>query len=331
MRIKYGLIVGVLTGVMVASLSGCGKSDEGGKRKYLVIFSQCNNAEPYRAAQNTLLKKLLAEHDDVELVIKDGQQDNSKQIRDIEDAIKLDPDVLIVAPNERTPLTKVMGQAVKAGIAVICLERDIVDPNNYTTYIKCDNRKIGQLAGQFIVDHLTKKNGEPKGRIVDLQGLLGVEGEENRREGAKDVYGKHPDIEVVHAAVAGWLQDKGRQRMEEALSANPADQGGIDVVYGHNDPMAIGAYLAAKEAGRDKEMVFIGVDGLGGPAGGIQKVADGVLAVTFYYPLCVDKAAEITNKILRDPAFKPQKEYMMESFMITPENAKEMYEKYTFD
>ena len=331
MRIKYGLIVGALAGAMLTSLSGCGKTEQDGKRKYLVIFSQCNNAEPYRAGQNRLLKKLFDEYDDVDLVIKDGQQDNSKQIKDIEDAIKLDPDVLIVAPNERTPLTNVMGQAVKAGISVICLERDIVDPNNYTTYIKCDNRKIGQLAGQFIVDHLTAKHGEPKGRIVDLQGLLGVEGEENRREGAKDVYGKHPGITVVHAAVADWLQDKGRQRMEEALSANPVDQGGIDVVYGHNDPMAIGAYLAAKEAGRDKEMVFIGVDGLGGPGGGIQKVADGVLAVTFYYPLCVDKAAEIANKILRDPTFKPKKEYMMESFTITPDNAKDMYEKYTFE
>src|SRR2546425_1289086 len=101
--------------------------------------------------------------------------------------------------------------------------------------------------------------------------------------------------------------------MTEALRAQPA----IDVVYAHNDPMAIGAYLAAKELGRDKEMIFVGVDGLGGEAGGIKKVMDGVLAATFVYPLCVDKAVEIGLKMLRNPSFKPEKEYSLPPTMIT--------------
>jgi len=100
-------------------------------------------------------------------------------------------------------------------------------------------------------------------------------------------------------------------------------------VYGHNDPMAIGAYLAAKELGRDKEMIFVGVDGLGGPAGGIKKVMDGVLAATFIYPLCVDKAVEIALKMLREPQFQPEKEYSLPSTMVTPENAAEMYQRFT--
>jgi hypothetical protein len=79
------------------------------------------------------------------------------------------------------------------------------------------------------------------------------------------------------------------------------------VVYGHNDPMAVGAYLAAQELGREKKMIFVGVDGLGGPAGGIKKVMDGVLAVTFYYPLAVDKAMEIGNRMLREPGFYADK------------------------
>ena len=103
----------------------------------------------------------------------------------------------------------------------------------------------------------------------------------------------------------------------------------IDAVYGHNDPMAIGAYLAARELGRDKEMIFVGVDGLGGPAGGIRKVMDGILAATFVYPLCVDKTVEIADKILHQPGFKPEKEYLLESVMVTPENAARMYEKFT--
>jgi len=103
----------------------------------------------------------------------------------------------------------------------------------------------------------------------------------------------------------------------------------IDVVYGHNDPMAIGAYLAAKELGREKEMVFVGVDGLGGPAGGIKKVMDGILAATFVYPLCVDKAVEIGGRILHEPGFKPEKDYVLESQMVTSDNATQMYSKFT--
>src|SRR5664280_3445443 len=100
--------------------------------------------------------------------------------------------------------------------------------------------------------------------------------------------------------------------MAEVLRAQPK----IDVVYGHNDPMAIGAYLAAKELGREKEMIFVGVDGLGGPAGGIRKVMDGILAATFVYPLCVDKAVEIGNRILRDPACHPEKQYNIDSTIV---------------
>ncbi len=95
--------------------------------------------------------------------------------------------------------------------------------------------------------------------------------------------------------------------------------------------MAIGAYLAAKELGREKEMVFVGVDGLGGAAGGIKKVMDGVLGATFVYPLCVDKTVEIGLKMLRDPAFKPEKDIEIPSVMVTSEVAPELYKKFTVE
>jgi ribose transport system substrate-binding protein len=291
----------------------------GAKKQFVVAFSQANNAEPYRAAQNALMTKLWGEHTDVKLVISDAQQDNSRQVAQVETFIRQKPDLLIVAPNERAALTAVMGQAMDAKIPVICLERDIVQPN-YTTYVHSDNVAIGRKAGQFIVDHLTKKYGSPKGNIVAIRGLLGVEGEMNRDRGAREILDRYPDIKTVADPVADWIQAKAKDRMTEVLRAQPK----IDVVYGHNDPMAVGAYLAAKELGREKEMIFVGVDGLGGEAGGIKKVMDGVLAVTFVYPLCVDKAVEVGNRILREPGFRPEKEYVIESTMVTPENAASM-------
>jgi ribose transport system substrate-binding protein len=301
---------------------GCHKKFGG--KKYLVAFSQCNNAEPYRAAQNALLTKLLSQQSDVDLVIADAQQDNSKQIDQIEAFIRERPNLLIVAPNERMPLTDVMARAYQDKIPVICLERDIVLPN-YTTYIKNDNRKIGEMAGQFIVDRLKEKYGRPQGNIVEIRGLLGIQAEMDRYNGAHEILLKYPGVKVVHEAVADWIQAKAKDRMTEALRANS----NIDVVYGHNDPMAMGAYLAARELGREKEMIFVGIDGLGGSGGGIQKVRDGVLAATFVYPLCVDQAVELGMRIMREPGYEPHKLYTMQSIMVTSGNAAEMYKRFT--
>jgi ribose transport system substrate-binding protein len=296
-----------------ALLTGCSKPNY----KYLVVFSQCNNAEPYRAAQNGELKRLFAQDPDVKLVEMDAQQNSVNQIAQIETAIRLKPQLLIVAPNESAPLTEVMGRAQKAGIAVICLERNIDQPN-YTSWINADNRAIGALLGGFVADYLKKKNGgEPKGKIVELAGLKGNAPEIERKEGAESVWAKYPGLDFKTERVANWLQSQAKDRMTEILSANPH----IDVVYGRNDPMAVGAYLAAQEKGRDKEMIFVGIDGLKGPNGGIHKVSQGILAATCIYPLCVEKAYEIGDKIMRDPGFKPEKVYTIPSQLITPENA----------
>jgi ribose transport system substrate-binding protein len=123
--------------------------------------------------------------------------------------------------------------------------------------------------------------------------------------------------------VANWLQSNAKDRMTEILSAVPQ----IDVVYGHNDPMAVGAYLAAKDKGREKEMIFVGVDGLSGESGGLEKVKDGILAATFVYPLCVDQAVAVGNHILRDSSFKPDKVYTVPSQMVTPDDVSKMMQE----
>ena len=291
----------------------------GGKRQYVVAFSQCNNGEPYRAAQNALMAKRFAEAGNVKLVIADAQQDNSRQVAQVETFIRERPDLLIVAPNERAALTAVMGDAADEKIKVICLERDIVRPY-YTTYVHSDNVAIGRMAGEFIKNYLVSKYGQPKGNVVEMRGLLGVEGAVSRHNGADQVFSQYPNIKVVANPVADWIQARAKDRMTEVLRA----QSSIDVVYGHNDPMAVGAYLAARELDREKQMIFVGVDGLGGPAGGIKKVIDGILAATFVYPLCVDQTVEVALKMLRDPGFKPEKQYVVAPEPVTPANAQQM-------
>jgi ribose transport system substrate-binding protein len=278
--VKGRALAFLLAAVLVASSCDTSQKQKNGKRQYVVAFSQCNNAEPYRAAQNALMAKRFAEAGDVKLVIADAQQDNSRQVAQVETFIRERPDLLIVAPNERAALTAVMGDAVEEKIRTICLERDILRPY-YSTYVHSDNIAIGRMAGEFIRDYLVSKYHRPKGNVVEMRGLLGVEGEVSRASGAAQVFSKCPEIKIVADPVADWIQARAKDRMTEVLRA----QVNIDVVYGHNDPMAVGAYLAAKELDREKQMIFVGVDGLGGPAGGIKKVMDGILAATFVYPL----------------------------------------------
>ncbi len=314
-----------LAALLLTACAGCSSqpSAGGAKRQFVVAFSQCNNAEPYRAAQNALMKRRFAEAG-VKLVIADAQQDNSLQVAQVETFIRERPDLLIVAPNERAALTAVMGDAAEEKIRVICLERDILRPY-YSTYVHSDNVAIGRMAGEFIKNYLEKKNGRPKGNVVEIRGLLGVEGAISRHNGAAEILSKYPEIKIVADPVADWIQARAKDRMTEVLRAQPS----IDVVYGHNDPMAVGAYLAAKELDREKQMIFVGVDGLGGPAGGIKKVMDGVLAATFVYPLCIDQTVEVALRMLRDPKFQPQKQYVVAPRLVDRENARQLYGELT--
>ena len=100
--------------VLLLLVEACSGSKQASEKQLFVAFSQCNNAEPYRAAQNALMTKLFAEAGGVKLVIADGQQDNSKQVAQVETFIRQKPDLLIVAPNERAALTAIMGQAMES-------------------------------------------------------------------------------------------------------------------------------------------------------------------------------------------------------------------------
>ena len=218
----------------------------------------------------------------IEIVWADAQQDNAKQVADVESFMRQGIDLLIISPNEAKPLTPVVQRAFAAKIPVIVLDREI-EGDTYTTFIGADNKAIGRAAGDYAVELLGGK-----GSVVEIEGLPGSTPARDRRDGFHEGIAGHPDIKIVHDAVANWLREEAMTQMESALAANAK----IDLVYAHNDPMAVGAWLAAKAKGRDKEMKFIGIDGLPGLDGGRQAVADGKLAATFVYPTGGKEAVE---------------------------------------
>ena len=321
----------VIAGLVAVLTAGCGakpasdeqpSADSGGEKQFVIAFSQCNSAEPYRTAQNNIMKQAIAQYPDCKLVIQDAQQDNAKQIAQIENFILQNVDVLIVAPNEAAPITEPVKKAVEKGIKVVCLERNLLEPA-YDVFVGADNVAIGEMAGEFVAEYV-KEKGIENPVVVEIKGLLGTKPQEERHGGARKHIDAIPGVKVIED-VADWIQNEGKKRMETILQANPK----IDVVYAHNDPMAVGAYWAAKDAGRDKDMIFVGVDALGGPDGGIKRVMEGKLACTFYYPTCAAEGLEYAVKLARGE--EVPETVILDPARITSENAQEWYDKVTVE
>jgi ribose transport system substrate-binding protein len=264
---------------------GCGRRSHA---KYLVGFSQCNLGEPWRVAMNAEVAGRAKDFPDLQIVFADAQQDNAKQVADVENFLRQGIDLLMISPNEAKPLTPNIRQVFERHIPVVVIDRGI-EGDTYTTFIGADNREIGQEAGKLIIE-LTGGNGQ----IVEIKGLPGSPPARDRSEGMRDAIAKYPGIHIVHDPIANWLREEAMTQMELALQAHDR----IDLVYAHNDPMAMGAYLAAKAKGREKDIKFIGIDGLPGVDGGRAMVANGQLAATFVYPTGGREAVEAAAKIL---------------------------------
>ncbi len=238
---------------------------------------------------NAEVAEAAKQHPEFEVVYADAQQDNAKQVADVENFLRQKIDLLIISPNEAKPLTPIVKRAFEEKIPVIILDREI-EGDTYTTFIGANNRDIGKAAGNFVA---TTLNGT--GNIVEIKGLPGSTPARDRSEGFREAIAQFPDIKIIHDPVANWLREEAMTQMEAALSAHAK----IDLVYAHNDPMAMGAYLAAKAKGRDTQMKFVGIDGLPGLDGGRQAVMDGKLAATFVYPTGGKEAIDIAAKILK--------------------------------
>ena len=284
---------------------------QGESKKYMIGFSQCNSSEPWREAMNQDLQKEAANHPEVALIISDAQQDNSKQVADVENYIVKEVDLLIISPNEAQPLTAVVEKAYDKGIPVIVLDRKILS-DKYSVFIGADNVLIGEAAGKYAATLL-----QGKGKIVEIWGLKGSTPAQERHTGFMKGITEFPEIQIIYEQDGAWLRRRGLEIMENALQRFEK----IDLVYGHNDPMAMGAYIAAKNANRDKEMYFLGIDGLPGPEGGAQAVLNGELNATFLYPSGGKEAILIALKILHGE--KVEKNVTLQTATIDSSNAKE--------
>lgn len=288
------------------------------KKTFIIGMSQCNLGEPWRVAMNQQIERAAEKCPEMKVIFVDAAQDNSKQIADIENFIQQKVDLIIASPNEAIPLTKVIKKAYDSGIPVILLDRKI-EGESYTQFIGANNLDMGRAAGKYIANTLLKDGGN----IVEIKGLEGTSGGIDRDNGFREAIRQNPNIRIIASKNADWLREKAIVVAEEILSEHKK----VDLILALNDPMAEGAYIAAKQVGRENDIIFVGFDGLATPDGGIKSVISGRLSMTQIYPTGGAEAIQSAYDLLVKKKSIP-KRITLESKIVTPENAVTIYKKF---
>jgi len=302
-------------GLMAA---GCGdggaNSDPAGttgKKQFEIGFSQCTVTEPWRVLFNDKLRTAAAAHPEVKLTILNANDRTEEQVAQMKTFIRRKVDAILISPKESAGLTRVVKEATKAGIPVVVLDRD-VHWDGYAAFVGGDNMEIGRAAGRHAVKVLGGA-GKARGIIYEICGGLASTPAQQRRDGFHEVVGKESDIQIHGGLDGDWKKDKAHNILQDALKT----LNHIDIVYAHNDPMAHGAFLAARAAGREKEIKFFGIDGI--PDEGCTWVKKGDLTATFLYPTPGEKGLELALKILKGEKLEMRR-ITLETATVTGEN-----------
>jgi galactofuranose transport system substrate-binding protein len=254
---KRTLISAFLILVLLVPLAFASGDKEGaGKGKKLVIgFSQIDNQNPWRLAETESVKSEAAKRG-YELKYADAQAVQENQIKTLRSFIAQKVDGILLAPKTETGWEPVLREAKAAKIPVVLLDRNIKvdDPSLFVTFIGSDFVFEGEEAAKQMI----KDKGE-KLRIAELQGQPGADPTIQRAKGFRNVIEKHPGIEIILSQTGEFNRIQGKQVMEAFLKAKGKE---IDVVYAHNDDMAIGAIQAIKEYGLvpGKDIYLISID-----------------------------------------------------------------------
>lgn len=284
--------------------------------RYTIGFSQCTTADAWRQFMHREMERELYFHPEVDLVIRDAERNNTRQIAQIDSFIQEGIDLLIVTPNEATPLTPAVERAYASGIPVIVVDRRI-NSNQYTAYIGSDNYEIGRTAAHYVGELLGGT-----GKIFEIWGLRGSTPAIDRHRGFVEVLRRdYPKINIIAEIEGQWERDTARALFPGVLEKHPE----VDLVFAHNDVMAQGAYQVSHGTEAGANLRFVGVDGLPGPTGGLSLVADGTLSATLLYPTGGPQAIQQALDILADR--EVPRETLLQTTLINPVNVSIMQQQ----
>ncbi len=295
----------VLSSVLIINLTSEKKSDG---VEYVIGMSQANLYEPWRISMNEEIMNEVKKYKNVKIIYKDAGGDTNKQKDDINELVNDGADLLIVSINDSEQLTPVVSKVYKS-IPVILLDR-AVEGYDYTLYIGTDNNSIGRQAGHMVKGLV----GSKQGKVIEVQGLLDSPPVISRSEGFREELKGSKNIEIARTVIGEWQRDETEDKITEVLKEDKD----IDVIFAHNDYMALGAYKAAYNLGI-KNIKIIGVDGLPDENGGLDLVSKGILSGTFTCPTGGKEAVDYAMNILNKKEATP-KRIILRSDKVTIDN-----------
>ena len=248
--------VGLFSGLLLAGCGGTGgEAPTGGDETLTVGFSQVGAESAWRTAETKSIREEAAKRG-VNLKFADAQGKQANQIRAIRSFVAQKVDCIVVAPVVETGWEPVLNEAKRADVPVVLVDRGIAvsDDSLYVTLIASDFVEEGRMAAEWLAK---KMNGEAK--IVELQGTTGAAPAIDRKKGFAEVLEKYPGMEIVKSQSADFSRAKGKEVMEAFIKS---DRENIQVVYAHNDDMALGAIQALEEAGikPGEDVVMLSID-----------------------------------------------------------------------
>ena len=265
----------------------CGCTSPGKQKRHVIGLSQCMLDDAWREAMVNDMRIEASNYDDVEIIIKDAQNNNETQIQQIRDLIRQKVDVLIISPYQSEPITAVAEEAYRAGIPTIITDRK-VNTDQYTSFVGANNYEIGLAAGNYAAHYLP-----PNAIILEIWGLTQTSPAQERHKGFVDALREREDLSF-RKIEGQWLVDTAR--MELRKLEHPEQ---IDFVYAHNDMMAIAAreYFIAWDSIRGRDLRIIGVDAVAGA--GLEAVEDGRINASFLYPTGGEQVIRTAMRIIQ--------------------------------
>ena len=301
MKRKLHLIIYV---AIIVLLTGCAQKP----RKFVIGVSQCSE-DIWRDKLNDELK--MGEYLNDSLIVKlaSSNDDNVLQNKQVNQVIDEGVDLLIVSPNQLSAISKSVERAYDKGIPVILYDRK-TNSDKYTAFIGCDNYTIGKSMGTFIAQQL-----QGKGRIVEISGLEGSSPALERHRGFMDAIKPYPGLQVVASEEGNWKEEGGIQAMKRILKQTQD----FDYVFAHNDCLAWGAYVAARQMRVKRNYKYTGVDGMATEGGGLELVRDGIFEASYLYPTKGDEVIALAMKILKHQPY--ERDNYLSTSIITQANA----------
>ena len=232
------------------------------QKKIVLGFAQVGAESEWRTA-NTESIKSSAQQAGIDLKFSDAQQKQENQIKAIRSYIAQKVDVIAFSPVVETGFENVLREAKAAKIPVVLTDRSVKvkDDSLYVTFMGSDFTEEGRKAGRWLVDKMKDNKGPVN--IVELQGTVGSAPAIDRKKGFEEIIKSDPKFKIIRSQTGDFTRAKGKEVMEAFLKA---DGKNINVLFAHNDDMAIGAIQAIEEAGLKpaKDIIIISIDAVKG-------------------------------------------------------------------